>query len=137
MPRRKILCVEIYGYSFLVYWIINIGELNQSCQTFALRNRPWSISTFINWHMNLGIDEDHKTAEHMCPPLEGKCSRFTVFIYFADKVPALFDYEPYKVFTARITIAWFYNIMLVGFELWVRKMNNSEACKTAPHDNSF
>lgn len=50
--------------------------------------------------MNPGIDEDHKTAEHMCPPLEEKCSRFTVFIYFADKVPELFDYELHQGFSA-------------------------------------
>lgn len=64
--------------------------------------------------MNSGIDEDHKTAEHMCPPLEGKCSRFTVFIYFSNKTPALFDYEPDKVLTARKTIAWLYIIMLIS-----------------------
>lgn len=88
-----------------------------------LRSKEQALSTFINWHMNLRIDEDHKNAEHMCPPLEGKCSRFTVFIYFADKVPALFDYESYQVLTARITITWLYNIMLIVFELWVRKMS--------------
>lgn len=57
--------------------------------------------------MNLGIDEDHKTAEHMCPPLEEKCSRFTVFIYFADKVPELFDYELHQIFSAWIRVVWF------------------------------
>jgi len=128
MPRRKISCVKIYGYSFLVYWIINIIELNQSCQTFTFRNRLWSRSTFINWHMNFGIDEDHKTTEHMCPPLEGKCSRFIVFIYVSDEVPALFDYEPCKlpVLSTLITIAWFYIVTHTVFELWVRKMNSSK-----------